>query len=151
MGGDGGYGGNGSIYWKVRHKGGSGTGVKLKNKAAGTTNPDSDHWIDIGASATAFAETSLDIQGHDPMVIGPKGIVKKNFQVDLRFSTDSGQSATELITELLKVIDGAVTAIGDLMKGKAEASLTIEVPAIPRTSAPTGVGSDKYEVAVEWK
>ena len=150
MGGDGGYGGNGSIYWRVRHKGGGGAGVKLKNKAA-STNPDNDHWIDIGAPASAFNETSFDIEGHDPIAIGPKGIVKKNFQVDLRFSTDSGQSATDLINELLKVIDGAVEAIGDLMAGEAEASLTIEVPAIPRTAAPTGQGNDKYEVAVEWK
>jgi hypothetical protein len=150
MGGDGGYGGNGSIYWRVRHKGGGGAPQKLKNKAA-SANPNADHWIDIGAPATAFAETSDEIEGHDPIDIGPKGTVKKNFQVDLRFSADSGQSVADLINKLLKVIDDAGEAIGDLVAGETDVSLSIEVPAIPRTAPPTGQGNDKYEVAVEWK
>ena len=126
-------------------------GAKLKNKSSSTTDQKNDHWIDIGASATAFAETSLEIEGHDPIDIGPKGTVKKNFQVDLRFSADSGQSVADLINKLLKVIDDAGEAIGDLVAGETDVSLSIEVPAIPRTAAPTGAGNDKYEVAVEWK
>jgi len=149
MGGDGGYGGNGSIYWSVRHRGGGGAGQKLKNKTLGTTDPKNDHWIDIGNAAAVFNDTGLEIEGHDPTAIASPGT--DSFRVDLRFSTASGQSAADLIAELLKVITGAVAAIGKLTAGQADASLTIEVPAIPRSSAPKGTPSDPYEVAVQWK
>jgi len=148
MGGDGGYGGNGSIYWSVRHRGGGGAGAKLKNKNLGTTDPKNDHWIDISNTAATFADTGFQIDGHDPVAIGSG---TDSFRVDLRFSTASGQSAADLIAELLKVITGAVAAINKLSGGQADASLTIEVPAIPRTSAPKGNPSDPYEVAVQWK
>jgi len=119
MGGDGGYGGNGSVY--------------LQNNFGPTGNP----------------KTTLN--GYDPTPAGSISGGQGHFRVILRFSTASGKTKAQLIAEVQSVANRANAAINQLNAPAAtEASLMIQVPAIPRAAKPAGPPGDPYEVFVDW-
>jgi len=64
MAGDGGYGGNGSVYWSIHHRAAGGP-EQLRNKR-NLASPDAEHWIDLGVPGKVPAKMGSEINGHDP-------------------------------------------------------------------------------------
>ena len=147
MGGDGGYGGNGSVHWSIHHtsKGGP---EQLKNKH-GLTNPNNEHWIDLGVPGNVPPKMGNEVAGHDPMLVSDIGNGSGRFRVNLLLSTVAAPKA-DLEAILIKLIADAGAQLLALQGTATQASLQIEVPAINRASPPTGYPSDPWEVTVSW-
>ena len=147
MAGDGGYGGNGSVYWSIHHRSAGGP-EPLKNKR-NLGSPDPEHWIDLGVPGKVPAKMGTEINGHDPTPAADIGDGTGNFKVTLLFSTKAKPSA-DLQTALLKLINDAGVQLQSLQNGAPSARLEIDIPAINRATPPTGYASDPWEVTVSW-
>ena len=118
MAGDGGYGGNGSVYWTIHHRSAAGP-EQLKNKR-NLGSPDPEHWIDLGVPGKVPARMGTEINGHDPTRAVDIGDGTGNFKVTLLFSTKAKPSA-DLQTALLKLInDAGVQLPSALMQKSAQ-------------------------------
>jgi hypothetical protein len=149
MAGDGNYGGNGSVYWQVHHR--SSVPEPLKNKHKPSTNPNTDHWIDLGVTGNIPAKTGNEVKGHDPIAVADISSGSGKFLVHLYFSSKAATAlGTDLKALLAKIISDASTQLGSLTSATPSAQLVIEVPAINRLSEPTGTASDPWEVSVTW-
>jgi|KBSMisStaDraftv2_1062788.scaffolds.fasta_scaffold99874_2 hypothetical protein len=147
MGGDGGYGGNGSVHWSIHHRDRGGP-VRPNNKN-GTGNPKADHWIDLGVAGNVPAQMGDEIAGHDPTAVADIGNGSGRFRVNLLLSTDAAPKA-DLQAILIKLIADASAQLAALQGKATKASLEIEVPAINRSSPPTGRPGDPWEITVVW-
>ena len=85
MAGDGGYGGNGSVYWSIHHRSAGGP-EQLRNKR-NLASPDPEHWIDLGVPGKVPAKMGTEINGHDPTRAADIGDGTGDFKVALLFST----------------------------------------------------------------
>jgi hypothetical protein len=146
MGGDGGYGGNGSVHWSIHHRTSAGP-VQLNNKNG--ANPKSDHWIDLGVPGNVPPKMGNEVAGHDPMLVSDIGNGSGRFRVNLLLSTKAASKA-DLQAILMKIIADAGAQLLALQGAATQASLEIEIPAIDRASPPTGQPSDPWEVTVSW-
>lgn len=141
--GDGSYGGNGSVYWKVSHKTNGGGPQKLKNLKAAGTNQKTDHWIDIHENTASFTITGDDIEGHDPKPLANKD----SFSVTVTYRTTSITTSADLMKALAELIAKASGALANIAGGKTDETFTFKVPIVNRTDPPTG---NDYEVQVKW-
>jgi hypothetical protein len=150
MAGDGNYGGHGSVYWTVHHRSTSGP-APLKNKNKTSTNPKSDHWVDLGVAGNIPAKTGNEVKGHDPTAVADISNGSGRFRVSLYFSSAAATNlGIDLKVLLGQLISDASAQISSLSSGKPDARLVIEVPAVGRLSEPTGTASDPWEVSVSW-
>src|SRR5262245_54674401 len=173
MGGDGGYGGNGSIYWTVQHRNNGGAaplvpkkGRRRLNLVDRTDEPGpQDHTIDL--------TNPVKTVGYDPVSVGRAGTVR-NFTVTVRLSIfpigvanaadiasyQGGAAAFEDVKnerkseirttlENLKLYaEGAITRLDD--GAEDDIVISIDVPVIERSQPPTGAANDPFEVNVHW-
>lgn len=147
MGGDGGYGGNGSVHWSIQHRTAAGP-VQLHNKNA-LANPNADHWIDLGVPGNVPPQMGNEVAGHDPTLVSDIGNGSGRFRVNL-FLSNQAASVADLQQILAKLIADASAELLALHGTATQASLQIEVPAINRAVPPSGRPSDPWEVTVSW-
>jgi hypothetical protein len=147
--GDGNYGGNGSVYWQVHHRSSIGP-EPLKNKNKTSTNLKNDHWVDLGVPGNIPAKTGNEVKGHDPTPVAQIGNGSGKFRIDIYFSGAAAKTLGIDLKVLLGQLISDVSAQIVSLTSNPDAHLVIYVPAIGRTSEPTGTASDPWEVSVSW-
>ena len=98
------------------------------------------HWRSHSGSVTAA--------GADPTPVAQIGGNTGNFRLKLRYTTLSGKSIGDLTTLLTDLINAATAARTNLSGTSTDETITIFVPAIPRSTPP--LPNTELEVHVDW-